>query len=565
VAFAVWAPGARAVTVTGEFDGWDARRHPMRSLGASGVWELFVPGAQAGQLYKFAVTGADGLTTLRADPLARAAEEPPATASRVDQAAYVWHDEGWMAERGARSHARAPMSIYEVHLGSWRRGLGFRQLADELPAYVAGLGFSHVELMPVMQHPFAGSWGYQVTGYFAPDSRLGTPDDLRLLIDRLHAAGIGVLLDWVPGHFPRDVFALARFDGTALYEHDDPRLGAHPDWGTLIFNFGRTEVRNFLVANALYWLQEFHADGLRVDAVASMLYLDYSRGPGEWLPNADGGNENLAAVAFLQELNREVYGRHPGAITVAEESTAWPGVSRPVHDGGLGFGFKWNMGFMHDSLHYFSRDPVHRRHHHDDMTRPLLWAFAENHFLPVSHDEVVHGKGSLYGRMPGDDWQRRANLRAYLACLWTYPGKPLVFMGCEIAQCDEWDHDGELDWAAADAGVAALVRDLNALLHARPALYASDPDAASFSWLSGTHGEDNVLAFRRVHDDDAVCIVANLSPVVRDPYDAGLPDGAWEVVLNTDAVAYGGTGVGPGGGAFRLPPLGVLVLARTRS
>ncbi len=564
VAFAVWAPSARAVAVTGDWNDWNARAHPLRSLGSSGIWELFVPGAGSGQLYKFAITGADGVTTLRADPMAREAEVPPATASRVTESSYRWDDDAWLLARGERQHARAPISVYEVHLGSWRRGLGYRELAEELPAYVAGLGFSHVELMPVMQHPFAGSWGYQVTGYYAPDSRLGTPDDLRLLVDRLHQAGIGVLFDWVPAHFPRDEFALASFDGTALYEHADPRLGAHPDWGTLIFNYGRTEVRNFLIANALYWIEEFHADGLRVDAVASMLYLDYSRAAGEWLPNEHGGHENLAAVEFLRELNREVYGRHPGVITVAEESTAWPGVSRPVHDGGLGFGFKWNMGFMHDSLAYFSNDPVHRVHHHDELTRPLLWAFAENHVLPVSHDEVVHGKGSLYGRMPGDDWQRRANLRAYLACLWTYPGKPLIFMGCETAQHAEWDHDGEIDWADADAGVQALVRDLNGLLRSHPALHASDPDPEAFCWRSGTSASDNVVAFTRIHAGDAVAVIANLSPVVREGHHVDLGSGDWRVVLNSDATAYGGSGVDPGP-AVTLPPLAVLVLARTDS
>jgi 1,4-alpha-glucan branching enzyme len=569
VAFAVWAPAARGVAVVGDFNGWDERRHPLRSMGATGVWELFVPDARAGDRYKLVIHGADGGVSLRADPLAREAEVPPATASIVAEARHAWSDDDWMATRGERHRVDRPMSVYELHLGSWRAGLDYRSLAETLPAYVAGLGFTHVELMPVMAHPFGGSWGYQVTGYYAVDSRLGTPDDLRHLIDRLHAAGIGVILDWVPGHFPRDEFALARFDGTALYEHADPRLGAHPDWGTLIFNYGRTEVRNFLVANALYWLSEFHADGLRVDAVASMLYLDYSRAAGEWLPNVFGGNENLAAIDFLREMNTVVYAEHPDAFTAAEESTAWPGVSRPVHDGGLGFGFKWNMGFMHDTLSYIGRDPIYRSHHHDDLTRPLLWAFDENYVLPVSHDEVVHGKGSLYGRMPGDDWQKRANLRAYLAWLWTQPGKKLIFMGCEIAQHGEWNHDRELDWPG-DAGVSRLVHDLNALYRARPALFATDADPAAYAWSDVHNAADNVAAFVRTDAGGSVAIAANFAPVVREGYRLRLPHaGPWHLVLDTDAAGYGGSGVLPaetieavdGAATLTLPPLAVVVYA----
>jgi 1,4-alpha-glucan branching enzyme len=567
VGFSVWAPAARGVAVVGDFNGWDERRHPLRSMGGTGVWELFVPDARAGDRYKLAIHGADGVTTLRADPLAREAEVPPATASIVGAVRHVWDDDEWMATRGERHRVDRAMSVYEVHLGSWRQGLDYRSLAETLPGYVGGLGFTHVELMPVMAHPFGGSWGYQVTGYYAVDSRLGTPDDLRYLIDRLHAAGIGVILDWVPGHFPRDEFALARFDGTALYEHADPRLGAHPDWGTLIFNYGRTEVRNFLVANALFWLAEFHADGLRVDAVASMLYLDYSRAAGEWLPNVFGGNENLAAIAFLREMNTVVYAEHPGAFTAAEESTAWPGVSRPVHAGGLGFGFKWNMGFMHDTLAYVGRDPIYRSHHHDDLTRPLLWAFDENYILPVSHDEVVHGKGSLYGRMPGDDWQRRANVRAYLAWLWTQPGKKLIFMGCEIAQHAEWNHDVGLAWPG-DGGVSRLVQDLNALYRSWPALSATDAEAGAYTWSDVHNAADNVAAFVRTGDGGSVAVAANFAPVVREGYFLRLPHaGPWQLVLDTDAAGYGGSGVLPsatvhatdGGATLTLPPLAVVV------
>jgi 1,4-alpha-glucan branching enzyme len=549
-AFAVWAPNARSVRVVGDFNGWDGRVHPMRVLGASGIWELFVPAAGPGARYKYEVLGRDGGLALRADPFALATERPPATASVVHASAYRWGDEAWVAGRGERQRVDSRISIYEVHLGSWRRGLGYRQLAEELPEYVAGLGFTHVELMPLAEHPFEGSWGYQVTSYFAPTARYGDPDDLRYLVDRLHQRGIGVLMDWVPAHFPRDSWALARFDGTALYEHEDPRRGAHPDWGTLIFNFGRNEVRNFLTASALYWLEEFHLDGLRVDAVASMLYLDYSRQPGEWVPNRYGGNEDLEAIDFIKELNKTVYRNHPTAITVAEESTAWPGVSRPVHLGGLGFGFKWNMGWMHDTLEYISKDPVYRRFHHHQLTFALMYAFSENFILPISHDEVVHGKGSLLGKMPGDQWRRFANLRAYLAFMWAHPGKQLLFMGCELGQEAEWSHERSLDWEAlADhhhAGVQRLVGDLNRVEGERPALWALDSSPDGFAWVDANDVDNNALSFVRwsAAREPLVC-VCNFSPVPRYDYRVGLPRaGRWVEVLNTDSELYGGSNVG---------------------
>ena len=439
--FAVWAPNARGVRVTGDFNFWDGRGFPMRSLGGTGVWELFVPSVTEGTRYKYSVYGQDGVWRDKADPLANLAERPPATASVVFTSRYSWGDQEWTAARAGRQTVREPMSVYEVHLGSWRPGLSYRELAVQLTEYVTDMGFTHVEFLPVAEHPFGGSWGYQVTSYYAPTSRFGDPDDFRYLVDALHQAGIGVLVDWVPAHFPRDEWALARFDGTALYEHPDPRRGSHPDWGTLIFNFGRTEVRNFLVANAVYWLEEFHIDGLRVDAVASMLYLDYSRKPGEWEPNQYGGRENLEAISFLQEANATCYKRMPGTITVAEESTAWPGVSRPVYLGGLGFGFKWNMGWMHDTLNYLSLDPIYRQYHHNEMTFSMMYAYSENFILPLSHDEVVHGKGSLLGKMPGDEWRRFAGVRSLLAYMWAHPGKQLLFMGGEFAQGSEWSAD----------------------------------------------------------------------------------------------------------------------------
>jgi 1,4-alpha-glucan branching enzyme len=580
-AFAVWAPSARAVSVVGEFNTWDGRIHPMRSLGASGIWELFLPDVGPGARYKFEIRTREGHLRLKADPVALRADHPPGTDSIVAGPAHQWGDGEWIAAReGAWT---APLSIYEVHLGSWRRtaegtDLGPGALADELVAHVTDLGFTHVELLPVMAHPFAGSWGYQVTSYFAPAPRYG---DVAALIDRLHQAGIGVILDWVPAHFPRDDWALARFDGTALYEHEDPRRGAHPDWGTLIFNFARTEVRNFLLASALHWLGDMHADGLRVDAVASMLYRDYSRAPGEWVPNEFGGREDLEAVAFLRELNEVVHARVPGVISVAEESTAWPGVSRPTHAGGLGFGFKWNMGWMHDTLEYFARDPVHRRHHHDELTFSMIYAYDENFILPLSHDEVVHGKGSLLTRMPGDRWQRFANLRALYGYMWAHPGKQLLFMGQEFAQEREWSHEHSLDWhllaQPEHAGVMALVRELGRAYREQPALWQRDYDPSGFTWLESRDAAANVLAFVRRGEDAGrplVC-VCNLSPIVREHYRVGLPlEGAWSERLNTDSSAFGGGGAGNGAivaeprpwhgqahsAELTLPPLAVLWL-----
>jgi 1,4-alpha-glucan branching enzyme len=581
-AFAVWAPNARSVRVVGDFNGWDGRLHPMRVLGSSGVWELFMPGVGAGAKYKYEVLGADGGLVLKADPLALATERPPATASVVHVSRYRWNDEAWMAARGERQRLDTRMSIYEVHLGSWRKGLSYRQLADQLPDYVADLGFTHVELMPITEHPFDGSWGYQVTSYFAPTARYGGPDDLRYLIDRLHQRGIGVLMDWVPAHFPKDAWALARFDGTALYEHADPRRAEHPDWGSLIFNYGRNEVRNFLIASALYWLEQFHLDGLRVDAVASMLYLDYSRQPGQWVPNRFGGNEDLEAIEFLKELNTIVYAKHPTAITVAEESTAWPGVSRPVYLGGLGFGFKWNMGWMHDTLEYISKDPVYRRFHHHQLTFALMYAFSENFILPISHDEVVHGKGSLLGKMPGDAWRRLANLRAYLGFMWAHPGKQLLFMGCELAQEREWSHERSIDWEGlADpgrAGVQRLVRDLNRVASQHPALWQIDSAPSGFAWISANDVDDNALSFIRWSADrEPIVCVCNFSPVPRHDFRVGFPlAGQWAEVLNTDSELYGGSNVGnlgmisaeeitwdgqPASARVTLPPLATVWLA----
>jgi 1,4-alpha-glucan branching enzyme len=589
VAFAVWAPAARSVSVVGDPNGWDGRLHPMRALGASGIWELFVPDVGEGARYKFEVRAPDGSLSLRADPYAFEAEVPPQTASIVNRSAYAWGDDAWSEQRRATDHLRAPMSVYEVHLGSWRlnplednRSLTYLELADELAQYVTDLGFTHVELLPVMAHPFSGSWGYQVTSYFAPTPVFGSPDDLRAFVDRLHQRGVGVILDWVPAHFPRDAWALARFDGTALYEHADPRRGAHPDWGTLVFNVGRHEVRNFLLSSALYWLREYHADGLRVDAVASMLYLDYSRQPGEWVPNQFGGNEDLDTVAFLKELNEVVYGREPGAVTAAEESTAWPGVSRPTYLGGLGFGFKWNMGWMHDTLGYFQQDPVYRRYHHHELTFSLVYAFTENFVLPLSHDEVVHGKGSLLAKMPGDRWQQLANLRSLYAYMWAHPGKQLLFMGGEIAQEAEWSHERSLDWHLledpAHAGVQGVVRDLNHAYRERPALWELDFDPAGFWWLEPNDAENNVVAFARASADgrDVLVCVMNLSPVPREGYRVGLPRCTrWREAMNTDAAVYGGSNVGNLGGvdaeavpwhgqpcsaSITLPPLGVIWL-----
>ncbi|MFD4246148.1 1,4-alpha-glucan branching enzyme [Streptomyces sp. NPDC058525] len=554
--FTVWAPNAQGVRVTGDFSYWDSVAYPMRSLGASGVWELFLPGVGAGALYKYDITRPDGSHTLRADPMARAAEVPPANASRVTASAYEWGDEEWMAHRGARAAHQAPFSVYELHLASWRPGLSYRQLAEQLPGYVKELGFTHVELMPVAEHPFGGSWGYQVTGFYAPTSRMGGPDDFRLLVDALHRAGIGVIVDWVPAHFPRDDWALAEFDGRPLYEHQDPRRAAHPDWGTLEFDYGRKEVRNFLVANAVYWCEEFHVDGLRVDAVASMLYLDYSRSEGQWTPNEHGGRENLDAVALLQEMNATVYRRCPGVVTIAEESTAWEGVTRPTDAGGLGFGLKWNMGWMHDTLRYMSKESVHRKYHHHDMTFGMIYAFSENYVLPISHDEVVHGKGSLVSKMPGGDWwQQRAAHRAYLGFMWAHPGKQLLFMGQEFAQGSEWSEVYGPDWwllddsypAAGDhRGVRSLVRDLNRTYTAAPALWERDTVPEGFSWVEADASEDNVFAFLRyAQDGSQLLCVSNFSPVVRHGYRVGVPEEVplWREVLNTDQEQYGGSGV----------------------
>ncbi|MFD8773517.1 1,4-alpha-glucan branching enzyme [Streptomyces sp. NPDC055817] len=560
--FTVWAPNAQGVCVVGDFNYWNGTGHPMRSLGSTGIWELFVPSLGEGELYKFEITRPDGSKTMRADPLARRTEVPPANSSVVDASHHIWHDDEWMAGRGTPPAHEAPFSVYEIHLASWRPGLTYRQLAEQLPRYVADLGFTHVELMPVAEHPFGGSWGYQVTGFYAPTARMGTPDDFRHLVDALHQAGIGVLMDWVPAHFPRDDWALAEFDGRTLYEHEDPLRAAHPDWGTLEFDYGRKEVRNFLVANAVYWCEEFHIDGLRVDAVASMLYLDYSREHGQWTPNEYGGRENLDAVEFLQEMNATLYRRIPGVVTIAEESTAWDGVTRATHHigpggfGGLGFGLKWNMGWMHDSLGYVSHDPVHRSYHHDEMTFSMVYAYSENYVLPISHDEVVHGKKALVSKMPGDWWQQRATHRAYLGFMWSHPGKQLLFMGQEFAQGAEWSEAHGPDWWLLDPsypaesdhrGVRDLTRDLNAVYRSEPALWQRDMDPAGFEWIVGDAAQDNVFAFlRRAADGSPLMAVSNFSPVVRHEYRLGAPDDvpAWHEVLNTDAARYGGGDVG---------------------
>ncbi len=558
-AFAVWAPGARSVRVVGDFNNWDGRLHPMRRIGSSGVWEIFLPGVGHGACYKYEILTAQGQVTLKADPMATATQPPPETASVVFQSSYGWGDDEWLRRRRSANPWTSPMSVYECHLGSWRhvpeegdRPLTYRELADQLPAYLVDMGFTHVEFLPVAEHPFGGSWGYQVTAYYAPTSRFGTPDDFRYLVDALHQAGIGVIVDWVPAHFPKDAFALARFDGTALYEHADPRQGEHPDWGTLVFNFGRHEVSNFLLANALYWIEELHVDGLRVDAVASMLYLDYSRKEGEWIPNKHGGRENLEAVEFLRQLNTVVHGEHPGVLTIAEESTSWPGVSRPVYLGGLGFGFKWNMGWMHDTLSYFSKEPVHRRHHHQQLTFGLLYAFSENFVLPLSHDEVVHGKGSLINKMPGDKGSKLANLRALLAWMWAHPGKQLLFMGGEIAQEREWSHDRSLDWEllgdAGHSGVQQLVRELNRIYRDEPALWEADFDGAGFEWIDANDADQNVLSFVRYSADRSrsLACVANLSGADRPGYRIGVPmPGLWEVVLDTSTVNGGARSTDP--------------------
>jgi 1,4-alpha-glucan branching enzyme len=585
-AFAVWAPSARSVSVVGDFNYWDGRVHPMRSLGAAGIWELFVPGLEEGGRYKFEIRTAEGKVQLRADPVAQATEVPPQTASVVYRCKHEWHDDEWLEQRHSHNQLARPVSIYEVHLGSWRQGLSYAELGEQLGGYVRDMGFTHVELLPVMEHPFGGSWGYQVTAFFAPTARFGTPDDFRGFVDALHRQGIGVILDWVPAHFPRDEWALAKFDGTALYEHADPRRGSHPDWGTLVFNTSRNEVRNFLLASALYWLREGHVDGLRVDAVASMLYLDYSRPEGGWIPNVHGGREDLDSIAFLRELNELVHAREPGVISAAEESTAWPGVSRPVYLGGLGFGFKWNMGWMHDTLGYFENDPVYRQYHHNELTFSMIYAFTENFILPLSHDEVVHMKGSLFSKMPGDWWQKFANLRALYAYMWAHPGKKLLFMGGELAQQSEWNHNVSIDWGALDrpenAGVQRLVRDLNWIYRSEPALYEVDFEPHGFRWLDANDVQRNILSWLRIGADGerAVACVFNLSPVPRERYRLGLPRGGrWREALNTDSEVYGGSNVGNYGGVeaepspwqgqpfsaeLTLPPLGALWLVPER-
>ena len=587
--FAVWAPNARRVSVVGEFNWWDGRRHPMRRRGATGVWEIFLPGVADGAVYRYEILGADGTVQPRkADPVGFGSEHPPANASVVrDIASYGWSDDLWMATRYKRHDPAAPMSVYEVHLPSWRRKDGGRPIsyieaADELIAYVREMGFTHIELLPVSEYPFDGSWGYQPIGLFAPTIRCGLPNEFRDLMNAAHRAGVGVILDWVPGHFPTDEHGLGRFDGTALYEHSDPKEGFHQDWNTLIYNYGRAEVSNFLTANALFWLEEYHVDGLRVDAVASMLYRDYSRASGEWVPNKDGGRENYEAIAMLQRMNTAAYGMDGGIVTVAEESTAYPGVSRPVDQGGLGFGFKWNMGWMNDTLEYMRKDPVYRSYHHHQMTFGLVYAFSENFILPISHDEVVHGKGSMIGKMPGSDWEKFANLRAYYGFMWGHPGKKLLFMGQEFAQWSEWNHDAQIDWDclgdARHAGMQRLVRDLNHLYRDTPALHVKDCDGSGFRWIEGGDSINSVFSWVRsgAEGDAPVAVICNLTPQEHVGYRIGLPRaGSWREALNTDAEIYGGGNRGnlgaveatdgashglPAVAEVTLPPLSVVFL-----
>ncbi len=591
--FAVWAPNAQRVSVVGDFNGWDGRVHQMRLLVPSGVWEIFVPDLADGEKYKFEIRTTAGHLLTKSDPFGVSFEAPPLTASIVrDIGRYEWTDHEWMAHRAKeREWLDKPMSVYEVHLGSWARVpeendrfLTYRELAERLPAYVKDLGFTHIELLPVMEHPFSGSWGYQVLGFFAPTSRFGPPEDFKLFVDACHRAGLGVILDWVPGHFPKDAHGLARFDGTALFEHADPRQGEHQDWGTLIFNYGRNEVRNFLLSNALFWLEEYHVDGLRVDAVASMLYLDYSRSEGQWIPNKFGGRENLDAIDFLQRLNTLTHGEQPGTITAAEESTSWPAVSRPAHLGGLGFTYKWNMGWMHDMLQYIRENPVHRRWHHNLITFSMLYAFTENFVLPFSHDEVVHGKGALLDKMPGDVWQKYATLRALLGYMWSHPGKKLIFMGAEFGQWREWNHDTSLDWHLLEdpshAGLRRFVQRLNWHYRAEPALYEQDFTPAGFRWIDCNDNENSVISLVRFGKDPhhyVVCLF-NFTPVARAGYRIGVPEPGYYVELvNSDAGIFGGGDVGNGGGvaseavaahgfdhslALTVPPLGCLLLKR---
>ncbi|MCP5411983.1 MAG: 1,4-alpha-glucan branching protein GlgB [Alphaproteobacteria bacterium] len=581
VHFAVWAPNARRVSVVGDFNDWNGTRHVMRRRTDVGVWEIFIPDIGDWRAYKFEIVGADGaLLPLKADPFAFASELRPKTASlTAPPPAHVWGDAGHRAHWAAADPRREPISIYEVHAGSWQRDgagwyLHWDALAEKLIPYVAEMGFTHIEFLPVSEHPYDPSWGYQTTGLYAPSARFGDVDGFARFVDGAHRAGIGVLIDWVPAHFPTDSHGLARFDGTALYEHEDPRLGFHPDWNTAIYNFGRREVAAFLTNNALFWADRYHVDGLRVDAVASMLYRDYSRAAGEWVPNKEGGRENWEAVDFLKAMNRAVYGAHPGFFTVAEESTSWPGVSRPVHEGGLGFGFKWNMGFMHDTLQYMAREPVHRAHHHEDITFGLLYAFSENFVLPLSHDEVVHGKGSLLSKMSGDDWQKFANLRAYYALMWGYPGKKLLFMGQEFAQRREWNESRALDWellgAPAHNGVRQLVRDLNRVYRQTPALHARDCEAEGFAWAIVDDKANSVFAWvRRAPGARPVAVIANMTPVMRENYRVPLPEGGrWREIINSDAAVYGGSGKGnlgsvqarDGAVSLTLPPLATLML-----
>ncbi|MDE1166585.1 MAG: 1,4-alpha-glucan branching protein GlgB [Pseudomonas sp.] len=591
VRFAVWAPNARRVSVVGDFNVWDGRRHPMRLRQPSGVWEVFVPRLQPGESYKYEILGQDGILPLKADPVALATELPPSTASKVAQPLYHhWNDGAWMDSRTARHGTDAPLSIYELHAGSWQcevneegvvRPYSWQELSDRLIPYIQQLGFTHIELMPIMEHPFGGSWGYQPLSQFAPSARYGSPQDFAQFIDACHQAGIGVILDWVPAHFPTDTHGLARFDGTALYEYDNPLEGFHQDWDTLIYNLGRTEVHGFMLASALHWLKHFHIDGLRVDAVASMLYRDYSRKAGEWIPNRHGGRENLEAIDFLRHLNDVVAIEAPGALVIAEESTAWPGVSQPTQQGGLGFNYKWNMGWMHDTLHYIQNDPIHRAHHHNEMSFGLIYAYSEHFILPISHDEVVHGKHSLIDKMPGDRWQKFANLRAYLTFMWAHPGKKLLFMGCEFGQWREWNHDTELDWYllkyGEHLGVQKLVGDLNRLYREEPALHQQDCLPQGFQWLIGDDAVNSVFAWLRwSRDGEPLLVVANFTPVPREGYRIGVPFAErWEEVLNSDAESYAGSNYGNGGGvateqlpshgqplslSLNLPPLAVLIL-----
>tara|TARA_R110002094_G_scaffold221466_1_gene196206 strand:+ start:4560 stop:6782 length:2223 start_codon:yes stop_codon:yes gene_type:complete len=559
--FVIWAPDAGRVSVVGDFNGWDGRRHVMRKHPASGLWEIFLPGVSQGQVYKFEIATRSGeILPLKADPLAYAMQGSPNTASIIPATQpYKWQDDSWMdARKTTSNHYRQAVSIYEVHLGSWRRSverggeyLSYRELAEQLVPYVIDLGFTHIQLMPVSEYPFDGSWGYQPIGLYAPTSRFGTPDDFRFFVDRCHREGIAVLADWVPGHFPTDEHGIGRLDGSCAYEHEDIRKGFHPDWNTLIYNYGRGEVVSYLLSNAMYWLEQFHIDGLRVDAVASMLYLDYSREEGEWLPNVHGGRENLEAIEFLKQVNSRVYFNHPGGMMIAEESTAWPGVSRPIEQGGLGFGFKWNMGWMNDSLRYMERDPVHRQYHHHEMTFSLVYSFSENFILPLSHDEVVHGKGSLLHKMPGDDWQKFANLRAFYGFMWTHPGKKLLFMGGEFAQRQEWNHDQSLDWHLLDdpmhSGVRNLIRDLNHVYRELPALHELDCDGRGFEWVESENTQQSVLVYLRKDEAGAapVLVVVNLTPTVYSDYKLGVPlPGHYRERLNTDSQHYGGSNIG---------------------